>query len=380
MSFKSNKFIPVNEPIITSLDAKSVYKTVKSGWISSAGSEINKFEKKFSKIINKRYATTVSNGTAALEIALKAIGIKKNDEVIIPNFTIISNALAVIKLNATPILVDCNYLNWNMDIEQIKKKITKKTKAIIATHIYNYPLEIDKIIKICKNKNIKVIEDAAEVIGLKYKKKMCGFFGDISTFSFYANKHITTGEGGMILTNDYKIYEKCKSLKNLCFGKDHRRFLNSDVGWNYRFTNIQASLGLSQLKRLNSIINKKIFVGKSYYKYLKNNKNIYFPEPKKDNLKNIYWVNGLLILDGAKKDAKKLAEELKKYKIETRPFFWPMHKQPILKKFISSNRINQFPNSNILSKYGIYLPSSINLSDNKIRYICSIVNKLTNGK
>jgi len=377
---KSYKFIPVNEPVVTSSDAKSVYKTVKSGWISSTGNEINKFEKKFAKIINKKYATTVSNGTAALEIALKALCIGKNDEVIIPNFTIISTALAIIKLNATPVLVDCDHFNWNMNIDQIKKKITKKTKAIIATHIYNYPLEIDKIIRICKKKNIKIIEDAAEVIGLKYKNKMCGSFGDISTFSFYANKHVTTGEGGMILTNDSKIYEKCKSLKNLCFGKNDRRFLNSDVGWNYRFTNIQASLGLSQLNRLKSIVNKKIFVGKTYYKYLKNNKNIYFPEPKKNNLENIYWVNGLLILNGAKKDAKKLAEELKKHKIETRPFFWPMHKQPILKKKISSNKNDKFPFSNILSKYGIYLPSSINLSYNKIRYISLIVNKLTNEK
>ena len=380
MSLKSYKFIPVNEPVVTSSDAKSVYKTVKSGWISSTGNEIIKFEKKFAKIINKKYATTVSNGTAALEIALKALGIKKNDEVIIPNFTIISNALAVIKLNATPVLVDCNHFNWNMNIEQIKKKITKKTKVIIATHIYNYPLEMDKIIRICKKKNIKIIEDAAEVIGLKYNNKMCGSFGDISTFSFYANKHITTGEGGMILTNDFKIYEKCKSLKNLCFGKNFRRFINSDVGWNYRFTNIQASLGLSQLNRLNSIINKKIFVGKTYYKYLKNNKNIYFPEPKKNNLRNIYWVNGLLILAGAKKNAKKLAEDLKKYKIETRPFFWPMHKQPILKKKISLNKNDKIPYSNILSKYGIYLPSSINLSENKIKYISNIVNKLTNEK
>ena len=380
MSLKSYKFIPVNEPVVTSSDAKSVYKTVKSGWISSTGNEIIKFEKKFAKIINKKYATTVSNGTAALEIALKALGIKKNDEVIIPNFTIISNALAVIKLNATPVLVDCNHFNWNMNIEQIKKKITKKTKVIIATHIYNYPLEMDKIIRICKKKNIKIIEDAAEVIGLKYNNKMCGSFGDISTFSFYANKHITTGEGGMILTNDFNIYEKCKSLKNLCFGKNFRRFINSDVGWNYRFTNIQASLGLSQLNRLNSIINKKIFVGKTYYKYLKNNKNIYFPEPKKKNLRNIYWVNGLLILAGAKKNAKKLAEDLKKYKIETRPFFWPMHKQPILKKKISLNKNDKFPYSNILSKYGIYLPSSINLSENKIKYISNIVNKLTNEK
>ena len=379
MSFKLNKFIPVNEPLITNSDAKSVYNVVKSGWISSSGNKINQFEKKFAKVIDKKFATTVSNGTAALEIALKVIGIKKNDEVIIPNFTIISNALAVIKLNAIPVLVDCNLLDWNMDIEQLKKKITKKTKAIIATHIYNFPLEMDKIKKICKKNKIKLIEDAAEVIGLKYKKKMCGSFGDISTFSFYANKHITTGEGGMILTDDPKIYRKCLSLKNLCFGTKDKRFLHSDIGWNYRFTNMQASLGLSQLNRLNNIIKKKIFVGKTYYKYLKNNKNIYFPEPRKNNLQNIYWVNGILILKSAKKDAKQLADELLRYKIETRPFFWPMNKQPILKKILCLKKKENFPHSDQLSKYGIYLPSSINLSINRIKYISSIVNKLTAG-
>ena len=232
---------------------------------------------------------------------------------------------------------------------------------------------------ICKKYKIKLIEDAAEVIGLKYKKKMCGSFGDISTFSFYANKHITTGEGGMILTDDIKIYQKCASLKNLCFGTKDKRLLHSDIGWNYRFTNIQASLGLSQLSRLNNIIKKKIFVGKTYYKYLKKNKNIYFPEPRKNNLQNIYWVNGILILKSAKKDAKQLADELLRYKIETRPFFWPMNKQPILKKILSLKKKENFPNSEQLGKYGIYLPSSINLSINRIKYISSIVNKLTTG-
>ncbi len=374
------KFIPVNEPYISNKDAKSVYNTVKSGWVSSSGKEIIKFENKFAKIIGKKYATSVSNGTAALEIALKALGIKKNDEVIIPNFTIISNALAVTKLNAKPVFIDCNIYNWNMDIEQLKKKITKKTKAIIATHIYNFPLEIDKIKKICKEKKIYIIEDSAEVIGLKYKNKMCGSYGDISTFSFYANKHITTGEGGMILTNDKKIIKNCRSLKNLCFGNGQNRYKHEDIGWNYRFTNIQASLGLSQLSRLNEIVKKKIFVGRTYFKYLKDNKNIYFPEPKRNNLKNIYWVNGILILKHAKIDAKKLAKMLLQYNIDSRPFFCPMNEQPILKKTLFLNKKETYPNSKLISKFGIYLPSSINLNEKKIKYISSVVNKLTNKK
>jgi perosamine synthetase len=217
---KLNKinFFPVSKPYISKQDILSVNKTLKNGWISSNGPEINKFEKEFSKLVNRKYSTTVSNGTGALEIAVKALGIKKGDEVLIPNFTIISNALAVIKQQATPVLVDCNLENWNIKIEDIKKKITKKTKAIIITHIYSFPNDMDKIIKICKKNKIFIIEDAAEVLGLTYKNKKCGSFGDISTFSFYANKQITTGEGGMISTNSELLYKKCNSLKNLCFG------------------------------------------------------------------------------------------------------------------------------------------------------------------
>ena len=229
---------------------------MKESWISSDGPEVKKFESKFSKFINKKYSVAVSNGTAALEIAMKAIGIRPGDEVIIPNFTIISNALAVIKLGATPILVDCGLYNWNININDLKKKISKKTRAIIITHIYSFSNPMDKIKKILKNKKIVIVEDAAEVLGLKYKNKICGSFGDISTFSFYANKHITTGEGGMISTNNPKYFEKCKDLRNLCFGRKDR-FNHSDIGWNYRITNIQAAMGLSQLYNINNVIKKK---------------------------------------------------------------------------------------------------------------------------
>ena len=250
------KFYPVNIPKVTSSDIKNVSRVMKESWISSDGPEVKKFESKFSKFINKKYSVAVSNGTAALEIAMKAIGIRPGDEVIIPNFTIISNALAVIKLGAKPILVDCGLYNWNININDLKKKISKKTRAIIITHIYSFSNPMDEIKKILKNKKIVIVEDAAEVLGLKYKNKMCGSFGDISTFSFYANKHITTGEGGMISTNNPKYFKKCKDLRNLCFGiKD--RFNHSDIGWNYRMTNIQAAMGLSQLKNINNVIKKK---------------------------------------------------------------------------------------------------------------------------
>lgn len=365
------KFYPVNIPKINSADIKYVSKVMKDSWISSDGPEVKKFEKKFSKFIKKKHSVAVSNGTAALEIALKAIGIRKGDEVIIPNFTIISNALAVIKLQATPVLVDCGMYDWNIDLKNLEKKISKKTKAIIITHIYSYSNPMEKIKKILKNKKIVIVEDAAEVLGLKYKKKMCGSFGDISTFSFYANKHVTTGEGGMISTNNIKYFEKCQDLRNLCFGKKDR-FNHSDIGWNYRITNIQAAMGLSQLRNINNIIKKKIYLGKLYYKLLSKNKNIFIPKPNLGEFKNIYWVVGVLILK-KKIFAKEMSKKLNKVGIQTRPFFYPMNKQKILKKYLKQNKEN-FKNSNYISQYGLYLPSYFDLKEKDVYFICKQVN------
>ena len=253
---KLNKFIPVNTPLITKQDISSVNRVLKKGWISSAGPEISKFENKMAKLTKRKYASCVSSGTAALEIAVKALGIGKNDEVIMPAFTIISNALAILRNSAKPILIDSDLGTWNIKIKDIEKKITKRTKAIMLPHIYGFPNDMDKIEKIVKKNKLLLIEDAAEMIGQTYKNRPCGSFGNISTFSFYANKHITTGEGGMLLTNDPKLDRKIKSLRNLCFGTKNR-FNHSDIGWNYRFTNIQASLGLNQLSRIKKIIKKK---------------------------------------------------------------------------------------------------------------------------
>ena len=370
---KSNKdkFFPVSIPFISKRNILAVNRTLKSGWISSNGPEINKFENEFSKLVDRKYSTTVSNGTAALEIAIKALGIKKGDEVLIPNFTIISNALAVIRQQAKPVLIDCNMENWNIKIEDIQKKITKKTKAIIITHIYSFPNDMEKILKICKKNKILIIEDAAEVLGLKYKNKKCGSFGDISTFSFYANKQITTGEGGMISVNSKSLHQKCQSLKNLCFGKVDR-FNHDDIGWNYRMTNMQAALGLSQLENIKKIVKKKMLIGKIYYDNLKFNKNIKILPPSNAYSKNIYWVVGILIKN-KKIKASILAKKLLKMGIQTRPFFWPMHEQSIFKKMKLFKK-EKFPNSTYLSRYGLYLPSYFYLKEKEIMKITKIIN------
>ena len=372
---KSNKiiFFPVSKPFVSKQDIFAVNKTLKSGWISSDGPEVKNFENKFAKYVDRKFSVAVSSGTAALEIAVKALDIKKNDEVLIPNFTIISNAIAVLKQNAKPVLIDCNLDNWNINIDDIKKKITKKTKAIIVTHIYSFPNEMDKIIKICKKNKILIIEDAAEVLGLKYKGKKCGSFGDISTFSFYANKQITTGEGGMISVNNLNLYKKCKSLRNLCFGKKNR-FNHDDIGWNYRMTNIQASLGLSQMNNINKIIKKKMQIGSQYYKNLNNNDNLKILPPSTTYSKNIYWVVGVLIKN-KKIKASILAKKLLKYGISTRPFFWPMHEQDIFRK-MKLFKNSKFPNSTYLSRYGLYLPSYYGLKNKQIDYISSVINNI----
>ena len=367
------RFLPVSKPQVSTNDIRVINKTLKKGWISSDGPEVKIFEKEFSKKVNRKFSIAVSNGTAALEIAIKSLDIKKGDEVIIPNFTIISNVIAVIKQGATPIVVDCDLNNWNIKIEDIEKKINKRTKALIVTHIYSFANDMDKILKICKKNKIFLIEDAAEVIGLKYKNKYCGSFGDISTFSFYANKQVTTGEGGMISTNNVKLNDKCRSLRNLCFGTKER-FNHDDIGWNYRITNIQASLGISQLKRLNSIVKKKMQIGNYYYKKLIDNKNIFMTPPKISYSKNIYWVVGIVIKN-KKILASKIIKKLNTFGIGARPFFWPMHEQKIFKKMKIFKKQNH-PNSSYLARYGFYIPSYLELKKKDIDYIISIINKL----
>lgn len=371
---QKKNFIPVNIPIITNEDALEVYKTVKSGWVSSSGLKINEFENKLAKFTNRKFCCCVSSGTAALEIAVRSLDIGKNDEVITPAFTIISNANAIIKNFAKVVLVDSDPITWNINIDEIKKKITSRTKAIMIPHIYGFPADMEKIINICKKKNIYLIEDAAEMIGQKYKNIPCGSFGDISTFSFYANKHITTGEGGAIFTNNRKLDKKIRELRNLSFGKKNR-FNHTDLSWNYRFTNIQAALGLSQLKRIKSIIKRKKEIGNIYYNNFKNNKNILIQPNKLKYASNIYWVFGIILRNKFHNRKLEVQKKLLKKSIETRPFFWPMHKQNIFKK-MGLFKNESYPIAENLSKNGFYLPSGVGLKNDQIDYIVKIVNKI----
>ena len=372
---KKIKFIPVNTPVIFKDDKRNIQSCLEKNWISSEGNFVKEFEKKFSKFNNRNYGIAVSSGTAALEIALKSLNLKKKDEVIIPTFSIISTALCVIKLRLKPVLVDCDITNWNMTSDEVIKKINKKTKAIIITHIYGLPVDMQKILKIAKKKKIKIIEDAAEMIGQTYQKNKCGSFGDISTFSFYANKHITTGEGGMILTNDKKIYNKCKSLRNLCFGIGQQRFNHDDIGWNYRMTNLQAALGCGQLKNISWIVKRKRNIGKRYYSLLQNNSKIFLQTLKTSYAKNIFWVVGIVIKRNTKLKRNYIIKKLSEYKIQTRNFFHPMHKQKIFKKMKLFTK-KKYPNAEYLSNNGFYLPSGLGIKNYEIDYICKIVNRI----
>tara|TARA_Y100000590_G_scaffold19021_1_gene22540 strand:+ start:6780 stop:7910 length:1131 start_codon:yes stop_codon:yes gene_type:complete len=365
---KYKKFIPVNTPLINNADASSVSKSIKSGWISSEGPNVKEFENKIAKFLNRKFGCAVSSGTAALEIAIKSLNLKKNDEVIMPSFTIISNAMAIVKSSAKPILVDVDLHTWNIKIEDIERKITKKTKCLMIPHIYGLANDMDKILKIAKRYNLYLIEDAAEVFGLKYKNRPCGSFGDISILSFYANKHITTGEGGMLLTNSNKLNERFKDYRNLCFGKKINRFNHYDIGWNYRYTNIQATLGLSQLKRIRGIIQKKHQIGNYYFKNFKNLKNIIIQPNKLAHCKNIYWVFGIVLKKNNKIKINEVVKKLAKKNIGTRPFFWPMHKQDAFKNKNYFKNIN-LPNSEFIAKNGFYLPSGLGITSKELKFV-----------
>ncbi len=371
-----NKFIPVNVPKIFNQEKINVKKCLDTGWISSEGKYVKKFEESFSKYNKRIFGVAVSSGTAALEIGMKSLNLKKGDEVIIPTFSIISTALCVLKLGLKPVLVDSNIYTWNMDSDQVIKKITKKTKAIIITHIYGFPVDMKKILAIAKRKNIKIIEDSAEMIGQTYFKKRCGTFGDLSTFSFYANKHITTGEGGMILTNNKKIYNKCKSLRNLCFGIGTKKFNHDDIGWNYRMTNVQAAIGCGQLKNISWIIRRKRQIGKRYIFILKNCNKIYIQPYKLSYSKNIFWVFGILLKKNANISRDQVIKKLLKHNIQTRNFFYPMHKQKIFKKMKLFTKRHKFPNSDCLSKKGFYLPSGLGITNVEIDFVAKTLLKI----
>lgn len=357
-------FIPVNEPLLDGNEKKYLCECIDSGWISSEGPFVKEFEQKMSASVSRKYGIAVANGTAALEIAAQALGIGAGDEVIMPTFTIISCAMAVTKLGAVPVLVDSDLSTWNMNVEEIEGKITDKTKAIMIVHLYGLPVEIDPILNLAKKYNLKVIEDAAEMHGQTYKGKMCGSFGDISTFSFYPNKHVTTGEGGMVVTDDEELAERCRFLRNLCFRKDVR-YVHDEISDNYRFTNLQAAVGLAQLERLDEFVKRKRVMGSYYTENLRGVKGLLLPIPKTDYADNIYWVYGLVLDRNIRVDNRAVQKILAEEGIGTRTFFWCMHEQPVYKN-AGLFQGETYPNAEYLARKGFYIPSGLALTEEQM--------------
>ena len=363
--------IPVNEPLLIGNEKKYLAECIDTGWISSEGPFVKEFEENLAYRVGRRYGIAVCNGTAALEIALAALELKPGDEVIMPTFTIISCAAAVVRRGCKPVLVDSDLLNWNMDISQVESRITTRTKAIMVVHIYGLPVDMDPLIELAIKNNLKIIEDAAEMHGQTYKNKPCGSFGHISTFSFYSNKHITTGEGGMVLTDDNNLSERCRSLRNLCFQSSHR-FIHDELGYNFRMTNLQAAVGMAQLENLDIFIEKKRKLGKMYTELLKGVTGLQLPLQQTSYAENIYWVYGIILGDEVKFDAAEMINRLAGKKIGSRPFFWPMHQQPIFKKMgLFEGEKHSFAER--LAQRGLYLPSGLALSDQQIATVSEAV-------
>jgi perosamine synthetase len=361
--------IPVNEPLLNGNEAKYLTQCIETGWISSEGPFVQALEEGMAAIGEQRHGIAVMNGSVALDVAIAALGIGAGDEVILPTFTIISCAAAIVRASATPVVVDSDPLTWNIDVDQIESKITGRTKAIMVVHIYGLPVDMDPIMDLARTYGLKVIEDSAEQIGQTYFSKSgaqrsIGSFGDIATFSFYPNKHVTTGEGGMILVSDDALAEKCRALRNLCFGKE-RRFVHEELGWNFRMSNLQAAVGVAQLERLTQTLEKKRQIGRWYDELLSDVDQLERLPRRTDYAENIYWVYGVVLKDEVPFEAEEAMIRMRGKGIGTRPFFWPMHEQPVFRKIGLFSGIS-CPVAERIARRGFYVPSGLALTRDQV--------------
>jgi len=387
--------IPVNEPLLDGNEKRYLNECIDTGWISSDGPFVAQFENNFSAYIGVEHGIAVCNGTAALEVALFAAGVGEGDVVVMPTFTIISCAIAAMRLGARPALVDIDPETWCLDIEHLKAVVDKeitasdgKLKAIMPVHIYGHPVDMDPVLEIAERyNNLMVIEDAAEVHGAEYFSKFhadgvgkengtwkkCGGLGHIAAFSFYANKIITTGEGGMVVTDDSKMADRARSYRNLCFRPD-RRFYHLDIGYNFRMTNLQAALGVAQLERIDALIAKKRRLGEYYRHKLENIPGVRM-QTEKPWARSVYWMYAIELEPLLGIDAETLCQRLRKKGIGTRPFFLGLHAQPALQDLNPGFDINGFPRADFAHQYGCYLPSGLTLTEVQIDIICDALSE-----
>lgn len=351
--------IPVYQPDLSGNEKNYVVDCLDSTWISSKGKYISLFEERFADYIGVKYATSVCNGTVALHLALLVLGIGEGDEVIVPTLTYIASVNAISYVGATPVFCDSLRDTWQMNPEDVKKKITPKTKAIMAVHLYGHPCDMDALVTICKINNIFFIEDCAEAIGSEYKGRKVGTFGDISCFSFFGNKTITTGEGGMVVTNDETLYERAKHFKGQGLAQ-HREYWHDVCGYNYRMTNIQAAIGLAQLEKVDEFICRKREIAQKYNEAFSGSV-VEFHKENKDVF-HTYWMCSILVKNAS--DREKMREHLAQNGIETRPLFYPIHTMPMY-----AQKYQKHPVAEELGWRGINIPSFPLLTDCQVNYI-----------
>lgn len=364
----TSRIIPVCEPTLTGKEAEYVLDCLESNWISSAGKYIPAFEEKFAAACGCRYGTACANGTVALHLALAALGLEPGDEVILPTFTMIATINAVTYTGATPVLVDSEPHTWNMDVNQVADKITPKTRAILPVHTYGHPVDMDPLLELAGQAGLFVLEDAAEAHGAEYKGRRAGGLGHAAAFSFYANKIITTGEGGMITTNDSKLAALTQNLRDHAFSNE-RHFWHKFIGFNYRMTNLQAAVGLAQTEHLEQFVENRRRNAALYTELLADIPGLVTP-PEAGWAKNVFWMYSVLVEEKFGLTRDQVRAYLARHGIETRTFFIPMHLQPIYYEAFKGQR---YPVAEMLCQRGFYLPSASSLTPAQITYITRMV-------
>jgi perosamine synthetase len=354
------KSIPIYQPSFNGNEKTYVVECVESSWISSRGKYVSIFESEFASYLNINCATTVSNGTAALHLALQTIGIGPGDEVIVPTFTYIASVNTIAYVGATPVFVDSEDRSWNIDPDLIVAKISPKTKAVMAVHLYGAACDMNSISSICKEHNLLLIEDAAEAFGTKYRGQYAGSFGDISAFSFFGNKTITTGEGGMVVSNDQTTIDRAAYLKSHA-ASSTREYWHDEIGFNFRMTNMCAAIGVAQLEHADKILLKKRELA-AWYRADLADTSLVFQADSEDAL-NSYWMVSILAKDISERDT--IRQNLKAHSIETRPLFHPAHTMPAFKTE------DAYPIAELLSSRGLNLPSYPDLTREQVAYVSS---------
>jgi perosamine synthetase len=365
--------IPVFSSSLGGNERPYLIECIDSGRVSSEGPYVRLLERQLATRHIRKYGFAVCNGSAALELAVKALDLHPGDEVILPAFTHIAGAVAVVRAGGRPVLVDSHPDTWNMDVGQIEAKITPRTRAIMAVHIYGLPVDMDPLLALARKHKLRVIEDAAQAMGLRYKDRLCGCHGDVGTFSFSSDQPVTTGEGGMVMFNDDALAARCRTLRN--HGHPERRFVHDDLISSMRMSNLQAAVGVAQLERLGATLARKREIAAKYERLLAGWPRLQLPVDATPAASNVYWIYGVVMADEVPIDSHQAVEELGRRGVEARPFFWPMHLQPVFKK-MGLFEGESYPVAERLGRRGLYIPAGLDLTVAQMEYVADCVKRL----